>query len=977
MAERWKADAEQIERVSRVESWLSKNPARLEGWSKSLADDQPGQVPGWLREAPFAEDWQRHIADAYLFPADIQQFGNPRLDLGGSDDRLLHARTQYWLLRRSFERVDQPYGFTLGLQRLSWMLENPAHEVERPWSALNAELAADLSNDAQRVAAAMRNFSSRTGNPFLTPDPAELIEVLPTLVATSEQAQQLSSVLRKGGKRLFPTFTPAKGVEVHSVQYPQSALFHWYAFEHGWCVVEKCWEFGLFDEACARDLLKVSALGDVSILSFLLAAPDASLTAAADASAATNMDAAAMRQVAESWLLELLSSGAEIDQDRWCAISRNVAEGVDFPPLPSNRLLLAVAEKLSGWKDRPHGVDMRSTFYLCQSNQRLRYNAALLLWLGKIGCPDTSGTDEALIASLKRFDPDLLALLLFNCPAFTSPLMRALDIAPAHGLFRWLRDLESHPALFDRRELDDLLSESGKSGVKLLEIMKRGKALPEVYKAVKAAMAPPDAKLIASAEKSAQAQLRMLGLAKLVDDDDLLFRFDLLKRAIASSRKNFGAARAANVREAAEDGLSNLACNAGCDDLTQLEWSVASRRSAKAATPVWHWQVDDYALRIEIAENGVLLNLSRDGKPLKSVPAAIKKNPQVADLMAEHAQLKADSVRFRVALEAMMISQSPLPANLQAYLLTSPLTRHLLTGLLLANGAGRVGLLDAESDRLLSLEGQPIELDAVLRVVHPLQLLADNSLAAWQEALFARGMVQPFRQLFRECYVPTPAEIESGDESARFAGREVNTRRASAIFSARGWKVGEGNWGWHATKRLAPGMVARIGLPEVNHFLTELETTVLGAVDVIANRARLALSDAPAIAFSEFMRDLDLVITAAAANQASSAETIRYRAQLLSALMRALRVPNVTIEAPHALIQGNLSGYRVHLGTGVIHAQPAGYLCIVKAEDVPPQQGVAAVCRSRRSGERDHQQDSSLGPGSQDQEPAHLGADRA
>jgi len=101
---------------------------------------------------------------------------------------------------------------------------------------------------------------------------------------------------------------------------------------------------------------------------------------------------------------------------------------------------------------------------------------------------------------------------------------------------------------------------------------------------------------------------------------------------------------------------------------------------------------------------------------------------------------------------------------------------------------------------------------------------------------------------------------------------------------------------------------------------------------------RVALEEAPALGFSEAMRDLDLVITAGAADSDEhSAEVQQARVALVSALLPSLGLKNVSVEGHHAIIQGKRASYRLHLGTAVIHVIPAGYLCIVPAGKASPK----------------------------------------
>jgi hypothetical protein len=53
------------------------------------------------------------------------------------------------------------------------------------------------------------------------------------------------------------------------------------------------------------------------------------------------------------------------------------------------------------------------------------------------------------------------------------------------------------------------------------------------------------------------------------------------------------------------------------------------------------------------------------------------------------------------------------------------------------------------------------------------------------------------------------------------------------------------------------------------------------------------------------------------------------RANLVRETGAMLRLKNVEIQSRHVLIKGELNRYSVHLGSGVVHQQPGGYVCIV------------------------------------------------
>jgi hypothetical protein len=94
----------------------------------------------------------------------------------------------------------------------------------------------------------------------------------------------------------------------------------------------------------------------------------------------------------------------------------------------------------------------------------------------------------------------------------------------------------------------------------------------------------------------------------------------------------------------------------------------------------------------------------------------------------------------------------------------------------------------------------------------------------------------------------------------------------------------------------------------------------------------LLLTEVPAVIFSEVMRDLDLVVSVAhvgGVDPEATQSTVAMRSSLLGETCTLLRLGNVKIDGRHALIKGEYGQYSVHLGSGVVHKQPGGALCVV------------------------------------------------
>jgi hypothetical protein len=57
--------------------------------------------------------------------------------------------------------------------------------------------------------------------------------------------------------------------------------------------------------------------------------------------------------------------------------------------------------------------------------------------------------------------------------------------------------------------------------------------------------------------------------------------------------------------------------------------------------------------------------------------------------------------------------------------------------------------------------------------------------------------------------------------------------------------------------------------------------------------------------------------------------TTEMRAALVRTTCGLLKLDNVKLDSKHALIKGGYGRYSVHLGSGVVHKQPGGSLCVV------------------------------------------------
>jgi Domain of unknown function (DUF4132) len=201
-----------------------------------------------------------------------------------------------------------------------------------------------------------------------------------------------------------------------------------------------------------------------------------------------------------------------------------------------------------------------------------------------------------------------------------------------------------------------------------------------------------------------------------------------------------------------------------------------------------------------------------------------------------------------------------------------------------------------------------------------------------QQAIIEQERVQPFKQAFRELYLLTEAERDAGNYSPRYSGQQVNPREATAIAGKRGW-VNVPEEGLRKTFHEL-GISAWIRFLE--GWFTPVDVDGLTVNHVVftsrADGKLLPIQQIPPRIFSEVMRDLDLVVSVAhrgGVDPEATHSTVEMRSALLRETLRLLRLKNVRLDGRHAFIDGQIGSYNVHLGSGIVHRQPGGSLCII------------------------------------------------
>ncbi len=213
-----------------------------------------------------------------------------------------------------------------------------------------------------------------------------------------------------------------------------------------------------------------------------------------------------------------------------------------------------------------------------------------------------------------------------------------------------------------------------------------------------------------------------------------------------------------------------------------------------------------------------------------------------------------------------------------------------------------------------------------LRVAHPLHV---KDLERAQTEIVERSIVQPFRQLFRETYVPTDAEREA-TECERFVNEIVPFDTLYALTKQRGWSglyAPRGSGPTDGTKLFAQGYRARLQVSEARHALG----VCLGLLSFETKSGRRVekheIGNVPPVVFSETCRDLDLVVGVATLGEDQQGvvpASLAARRALIERVLPALGLgARAWTTARHVHVRGEFHEYRIHLASANVVALPS------------------------------------------------------
>lgn len=414
--------------------------------------------------------------------------------------------------------------------------------------------------------------------------------------------------------------------------------------------------------------------------------------------------------------------------------------------------------------------------------------------------------------------------------------------------------------------------------------------------------------------------LMAYALIPLGGEDDLCRRYLFIQRFRKES-KQFGSQRSAAEGKASDMALTNLALNADYADTMRLTLRMETKVIDDSRALLQEQVIDGLSLRLTIDDNGKTeLVVAKDGKALKSLPAKLKKHPTAMALAEMKKTLNEQYRRTRVMLEEAMENGTVFTMREIAALSEHPVVCPMLKKLVLISGEtlgfpSASGLTDADG----RLQALPEDAPAV--IAHPFMLYRCGQWQAYQRYLFENRIAQPFRQVFRELYIKTEEEKETY-HSLRYAGHQIQPAKTAATLKSRRWIADIENGLQKVYYK--ENIVAEIYALADWFSPADIEAPTLEWVCFSDRQTgkEIKISDVPDLIFSEVMRDVDLAVSVAHAggvDPETSHSTVEMRAAIISFVLPMFRIENVRLQGVHALIDGKLANYALHLGSGVVH----------------------------------------------------------
>ncbi len=293
-------------------------------------------------------------------------------------------------------------------------------------------------------------------------------------------------------------------------------------------------------------------------------------------------------------------------------------------------------------------------------------------------------------------------------------------------------------------------------------------------------------------DKRDQDYLRVYGLvplSKTNPEKDVLNRYEYLQQFKKESRE-FGAMKQTSEALAIKVALENLARNAGYPDPVRLTWAMETRQVQNILSKETEITIEGTTIRLIVNLDGKAEVVAIKGdKELKTIPSNVKKDKGYTELVNYRKTMREQWTRSRKGLEESMVRGDAFLFSEVTNLFEHPVISKHLEKLVLITNDNRLGFYI--NGNLVTAQGEVIELNEnqTFRIAHCYDLHQNKMWTDYQRYCFDNQLQQPFKQVFRELYMPTPDEMAEKSVSRRYAGHQVNPKQTLALLKSRGWKV--------------------------------------------------------------------------------------------------------------------------------------------------------------------------------------------
>lgn len=416
-------------------------------------------------------------------------------------------------------------------------------------------------------------------------------------------------------------------------------------------------------------------------------------------------------------------------------------------------------------------------------------------------------------------------------------------------------------------------------------------------------------------------------------------------------------------------------------------------------------ELSEYKARLTITGTTTteLAWVKSDGKLQKAIPASVKENhkDELKELQAAAKDIQRMLPAQRERIDNLFLQQKSWRLDVwrERYLnhpLVGTLARRILW---IFETEGKTVTAIWFNGALVDLDLKPLKLSddsTTVQLWHPIGKSTEE-VQAWRNWLDTQQIQQPFKQAHREIYILTDAELNTRTYSNRFAAHVLKQHQFNALCALRGWKNQlrlmvdadyyppclvlpqwdlraefwvEGLGTNYGTDTNDTGTYLYLSTDQVRFYRLDAAQRAAHAGGGGYRPARggdaepVALSEIPALVFSEVMRDVDMFVgVSSVGNDATWSdggpegryqtywqnysfgelnESAKTRKEVLQRLVPKLKISKAcAFDDKYLVVKGNIRTYKIHLGSGNILMEPNDqYLCIVPNQAETTDSGV-------------------------------------